>query len=331
MSDTKQILKIEPDKKYLDITWQVNNFCNYRCSYCNPGNYEGSERNDSNTQIYLDNLKIITERYLMLGYSNFKMFFSGGEPTIWRNLIPVIEWAKDNLPNVVIAVNTNFSRPTSWWEDHYHLFDDVVASFHVEFADKDRYLSNAYFLHNKVNYLSCKMLLHDERFWEVVEFGELLKEKLPNYFIEWTPLYDEMSVRAGPWEYKDPKKVEFINSHSIDQQYKAYKPTLKIPFYTYTHWDDGEVTPTTSNEVIIRRLNHFSGWKCSIGDNIWINQNGQISMGTCGQVGVLGNILREFDSVGPKKIICKKDFCHCGTDIMIPKQNTKLIRIKNEQ
>lgn len=319
MKESK-LIKIEPDRKYLDITWQVSDFCNFKCSYCNPGNYEGLRKNNAFLNKYLENLKIITDRYRNLGYENFKFYFSGGEPTLWNHLIPIVEWAKNNLPNVISAVNTNFSRSTKWWRDNYHWFDDIVASFHVEFANKERYTANAYLLHNKVNYLSCKMLLHDERFWEVVDFGNSLKSKLPNYFIEWTPLYDEMSVNAGPWQYKDPEKQKFIAEHSVDMQYKVEKPYLKNPFYTYSTWSDGLVTPAMSNEIIIKRQNYFKGWECSIGDSIWIDQNGNVSMGTCGQVKKVGNILTSLEEVGPKKIICGKEFCHCGTDIMIPKR-----------
>jgi hypothetical protein len=226
------------------------------------------------------------------------------------------------LPNVIVAVNTNFSRPLSWWKTHGHLFDDVVASFHVEFSDKKKYLNNALYMHDKLNYFSCKMLMHEERFWEIVEFGEELKEKMPSYFIEWTPLFDEISRNAGPWEYKDPKKVEFLKNHSIDHkplENRQYHKDLSS-FYTYMYFKDQERKSANSNEIIINRQNNFEGWRCSIGDSIWIDQRGDISMATCGQVGVIGNILTKVPDVGPKKIICKKNHCVCGTDIMIPKE-----------
>lgn len=324
----RELIKIEPNQQYLDVVWQVSNFCNFKCSYCNPGNYSGDSRNDTNLITYIDNLKLITDKYLALGYKNFKFFFSGGEPTLWRNLIPICEWIRENLPNTIIAINTNFSRPLTWWKKHHHLFDDVVASFHVEFSDKDTYLNNAKFMCDKLNYFSCKMLMHEERFWEVAEFGEKLKKELPNYFIEWTPLYDEMSLNASPWEYKDTDKTKFLEEHKVDSQTTIPKPYLKNPFYSEAHWSTGEKTALFSNEIIVERRNHFKGWECNIGDSIWINQIGQVSMGTCGQVEVLGNILYNTTTVGPKKIICGKDHCACGTDILIPKKHIKITQVK---
>ena len=51
MSDLVKILPGE--NKYLSVTWQVNNFCNYKCSYCNEGNWSGTHKNDD-TEKYID-------------------------------------------------------------------------------------------------------------------------------------------------------------------------------------------------------------------------------------------------------------------------------------
>ena len=191
-----QLIEIKNHQPYLAITWQVNNFCNYRCSYCNEGNWSGNHLSDEDPSLYIKNLDNIISKYKNFGYNNFKFFFSGGEPSVWKNLIPICTWIRENVPNSHIAINTNLSRSLRWWEENYLLFDDVVASFHIEFANKERYKEVSYFLCDKMTYLSNKMLMHVERFWEVVEFGESIKETQPNYFIEWTPLFDEMSINA---------------------------------------------------------------------------------------------------------------------------------------
>jgi len=315
----KELIEIVVKTKYLAVTWQVNNYCNFKCSYCNPGNWSGTESNNGNLSTYLYNLDTIISKYKSEGYQDFKFFFSGGEPTAWRNFIPVCEWLRKELPNCTIAVNTNLSRPLAWWKKHYHLFDDIVASFHVEFSDKKAYEKNSLFLCNKVNYLSSKMLMHDERFWEVVEFGEYLKTVLPNYFIEWTPLFDEMTVNAGPWEYKDPEKVKFLNEHNIDSKQTVQKPSKENNCISYVKFSDKTMTHVNSNDIIINRQNFFKGWKCNVGDSLFINPAGAISLASCGQGGYVGNILGDINDIGPKQIVCGKEHCHCGTDIIIPK------------
>lgn len=315
----RKIISIDAPEPYLAITWQVNNFCNFKCSYCNPGNWGGTDRNDGNLDLYISNLSTIIQRYQDLGYKQFKFFFSGGEPTAWKNFIPICEWLKFELPNCTLAVNTNLSRPLAWWKKNYHLFDDIVASFHVEFADKAKYEENSIFLCDKVNYLSSKMLMHEERFWEVVEFGEHLKTVMPNYVIEWTPLFDEMSVDAGPWEYADQDKVDFINSHNVEKNFTVPKPFNESKCVSYNKYQDGTIIPTNSNEVIVNGENFFRGWNCNVGDAVFINPIGNISLASCGQGGNVGHILNDISKVGPKQIICGKSHCHCGTDIIIPK------------
>ena len=316
---SRKIIAIDAPDKYLAVTWQVNNFYNFKCSYCNPGNWGGENVNDGNLDIYLANLATIIQRYKDIGYKEFKFFFSGGEPTAWRNFIPICEWLKSELPHCTLAVNTNLSRPLAWWTKHHHLFDDVVASFHAEFSDKEKYEINSIYLCDKVNYLATKMLLHEERFWEVVEYGNHLKTVMPNYVLEWTPLFDEMSTNAGPWHYKDPAKAEFINTHNLEMQFTLPKPFNESKCISYNKYDDGTVVPTNSNDVIINGENFFSGWKCNVGDALFINPVGTMSLASCGQGGVIGHILTDITRAGPKQITCHKEYCHCGTDIIIPK------------
>ncbi len=315
----KKLISIYAPEPYLAVTWQVNNFCNYKCSYCNPGNWGGSHRNDDNLDVYLKNLDTIITRYKNVGYKHYKFFFSGGEPTAWKNFIPICEWLREKLPNCTLAVNTNLSRPLAWWEKHYHLFDDVVASFHVEFADKEKYKENNIFLCDKVNYLCTKMLMHEERFWEIVEYGNYLKTVMPNYFIEWTPLFDEMSVNAGPWNYKDPDKMKFINEHNVEMNFTVPKPYKESKAVSWNKYNDGSKSPTNSNEIIVNGQNFFKDWVCSVGDCIFINPTGEVSLASCGQGDRVGHILNDISKVGPKQIICGKEHCHCGTDIIIPK------------
>jgi organic radical activating enzyme len=313
-------IAIESPDRYLSITWQVNNFCNYSCSYCNPGNWQGDNRNLEPVEVYIKNLDSIIEKYHDLGYRNYKFFFSGGEPTAWVNFIPLVTHIRQKLPESTIAVNTNLSRPLEWWKKHYHLFDDIVASFHVEFADKQAYKEKNIFLCDKVNYLSTKLLLHDDRFWEIVEFGEELKKEMPNYFLEWTPLYDEMTVNASPWQYNDVEKERFIEEHSTESKFTVQKPYRINKAISYTVYNNGTKEFCNSNDIIVRRQNFFTGWDCDVGDSIFISPNRNVSLASCGVVSVVGNILTDVSNVGPKTVVCNKKHCHCGTDIIIPKR-----------
>lgn len=316
----RKLIAIDAQVKYLSITWQVNDFCNYKCSYCNPGNWGGKYKNDDYLEDYIDNLYSIIHRYKELGYEEFKFFFSGGEPTAWKNFLPIVEFLRTAVPNSTIAVNTNLSRPLNWWKKHAHLFNDIVASFHVEFCDKDKYAEKSVYLCDKVNYLSSKLLLHDDRFWEVVEFGNHLKSIMPNYFIEWTPLFDEMSINTGPWKYNDPEKEQFMSTHSSEHQQTLPKPHNQSNSVSWAVYSNGDRESCNSNDIIVNRNNFFRGWECNVGDAMFISPVGEISLASCGVVGKIGHILDDVSRVYPKKVICTKEHCHCGTDIIIEKK-----------
>jgi len=328
----KQLVEVKAPDRYMSITWQVNNYCNYSCTYCNPGNYSGENPNGGQLDFYLANLQGIVDVYQDAGYGHFKFFFSGGEPTAWENFIPICEWIRDELPDATIAVNTNLSRPLNWWKKHYHLFDDIVASFHVEHANKDKYEEKNIWLCDKVNYLCTKMLMHEERFWEIVEYGNYLKTVMPNYVIEWTPLFDELSNNAGPWEYTDNLKRQFLEQNGTEMHFTIPKPYKDSKAVSYSVFEDGTVTPCNSNELIVNKQNFYSGWKCDIGDCVFISPRGDISMASCGIAPPVGHILTDIDNVKPQSIVCNKVHCYCGTDIIIPKRplsNQNIIAISS--
>ena len=70
----KELIEIVAKTKYLAVTWQVNNYCNFKCSYCNPGNWSGTDANNGNLSTYLYNLDTIISKYKDEGYIETPMF-----------------------------------------------------------------------------------------------------------------------------------------------------------------------------------------------------------------------------------------------------------------
>ena len=118
---SKKLIEIKAPEKYLSVTWQVSNFCNFSCTYCNPGNWIGDSPNEGNLDKYISNIDKIINRYKERDYKHFKFFFSGGEPTAWKNFIPICKHLKEIMPECTIAINTNLSRPEAWWKKHLYL------------------------------------------------------------------------------------------------------------------------------------------------------------------------------------------------------------------
>jgi organic radical activating enzyme len=266
-----ELVKILPgENKYLNVTWQVNNFCNYKCSYCNEGNWSGTHKNDD-TEKYIRFLDKLITRFQFKGYKSFKFFFSGGEPVYWKPLIEIAEFLHVKCDKPLLAINTNLSNPLSWWVRNYHLFQDVVASYHIEFADKEKFVTNAKFLQDKMNYLAIR--------------------KTDGYQRKWGNVTERRESR---------------------------------PAYSAEVWSDGTTKPVNSNRLAAERLNNFEGWHCWLNDAIFINPHGDISAGSCGVSGRIGNINEDVINFLDRPVICPKMHCTCGTDIIIPKISHKV-------
>ena len=89
-------------------------------------------------------------------------------------------------------------------------------------------------------------------------------------------------------------------------------------------WDDGKIKPVNSNRLAAERLNNFEGWHCWLSDAIFINAYGDISAGSCGVSGKIGNINEDWIEFYDQPIVCPKSHCTCGTDIIIPKISYKV-------
>jgi organic radical activating enzyme len=319
-----KLIEIKPMyEPYVNITWQVNDFCNYKCKYCNPGNWAGQgpkHDTDDDFEKIIFNMQKIISHFENKGVLGYKFFFSGGEPTVWNHLIPLIKWLKNRIDDPHIAINTNLSRSTNWWQEHYHLFHDVVASFHIDFANKDRYLINLEFLQDKVNYLCSRMMMQEDRFDEVAEFGEKVKSTLKNYNIEWVPLFTTISTDVAPWEYSEPRMYEFFKTHTFESKITVDKPMgSKWKCVSKEIYQSGIELPLNGNRIVAERKNFFNGWSCHVEEALFINSIGTITAASCGQGPNLGNIYTNVNLLSDS-VICKKMQCTCGTDIIITKK-----------
>lgn len=309
-----------PEGRFVNVVWQVSDVCNYRCSYCNPGNWGGAHPNRE-AEKYIGVLEKILDHYLDRGCRSFKFFFSGGEPTVWPPLVPVIEFIRSKVERPLIAVNTNMSRPLAWWKEHSHLFQDIVASFHVESANRERYLECVEYLQYRVGYLACRLLMHDERFQEVADFADVLRAHLKNCVLEYAPLFAHLSPHSEMHHYQEAWKREYLEKYQYERKSEAPFCLLDAarPAYCMELTSDGQQHGLNSNRLVAEGRNHFSGWKCWIDDSIFITPNGDIRTASCSQGAIIGNINEGRVRLGGDPVTCRAARCNCGTDINIPK------------
>ena len=89
----------------------------------------------------------------------------------------------------------------------------------------------------------------------------------------------------------------------------------------------------STEEVVAKRINNFSGWKCGAGvENINIDFDGYVQLASCGAgtkinkvfTGTLGNVYDGYLVIPDQWIDCNISACSCGSDIFIPKYNPKI-------
>lgn len=326
VSGMSELIKIVQDgDPFVNITWQVSNLCNFRCSYCNDSNWNGKNLNLDVDAIKQGLTKVI-DYELQRGYKRLKVFFSGGEPTYWKPLIPIMEHIlQSGMEEVKFAVNTNLSSSMSWWEKNYHYFDDVVASYHPEFAEDEHFLNVYKFLSDKVNYLCGRMMMYEPTWDRVIEFSKRIKHESEsenkNWRIEYVPIFEELSFTTKPYFYKDPDHRAFLETTNLEQNIIHYVPAKAQGMASIEVYDNGNTQPINCNRIVAENKNFFQGWKCMIPmESIFINCEGHIDMGSCGVMPRVGNLYEpELILDLPESVICPKSHCHCGTDIYITK------------
>lgn len=320
MQDIKAIVPAK--EKWLSIAWQVNDFCNFRCSYCNQGNWGGAHRNED--EQIIENFERILDSYLEKGYKYAKLFLSGGEPTLWPLLPKIVEKFREKFSweGNCVGINTNFTtRSVSWWDKNYHLFDDIVASYHAEFTNEEKYLENYKFLQDKISYLCCRMMMHKNKFEQCVAFSHKLKNECYNYIIEYAPVFDELRPSTEPYHYDEEWQIEFLKNTALER-HTSVPIQNKHPNYAYSRMvlEDGTNLPIESNRIIVERKNFFQGWTCNIHESLHIYPHGEIRQASCGVGQIVGNILAgKFDDSKNSPVICPKTHCHCAADINITK------------
>ena len=309
--------------KTLHITWQTSDVCNHRCSYCNPGNWSGNHPNND-AKLYLSNLRRILDHYQDLGYHKVKLFLSGGEPTTWQPLEEVISTLHDWLPGALtVAVNTNLSRPVSWWQSRYQWFDDVVASYHPEWVKHERFIQTASYLQTRINYLAVRMLMLESHWDMMVQRSGEIYDALHNVHLEHVPILDELSPGAPPYRYSDPSHEQWLREHAFMVKSTAPRPRNRVGDTTTMEvYADGHKQRINSNRLATQRLNRFNGWICDVGCSINISTSGAITAATCGQGAHLGWIHGAVDLAEvSESVTCASAHCQCGTDICIPKRS----------
>jgi MoaA/NifB/PqqE/SkfB family radical SAM enzyme len=133
-----KIIKIEPLPKYYSITWMLGAFCNYDCMYC-PTEYHDTTSRPHSLEDMKTTWQNIHEKTKDQNLP-YKISFTGGEVTANKNFLTLVEWLRDNYPDIsMIVVTTNGSASKNYYLKLAKVVEAISFSTHSEFMDEDRF------------------------------------------------------------------------------------------------------------------------------------------------------------------------------------------------
>ncbi len=312
-SDASSLVHVhEKHKDQLIVNWCLTNICNYKCTYCPDELHNGTSRG-----VELEVAKKFVER-VVAEYPDKKVHFelTGGEVTYYKGFKELIRHIK-SLGHYV-AIISNGARKIEFWEENLEFLDHIMFSFHSEQGDPEHFQKVIKYTSRKTS-VHVNIMMKPENFDLCHELAQSIINESP-VTIALQPLLEGMDGKMFDYT-SDQMKV--LNSQSLNRSVDV-EPFKGDRYHSrgelILNFKGGEKLRTNSAELISNNFNHWSGWDCNIGlETICVDFYGKLLRGWCGVGGVFGNI-NDFKIRFPKKpILCNKEQCSCGQDIMTTK------------
>ena len=231
--------------------------CNYTCSYC--ASYDNSQPFlFRSLEKYIEAFKYLSEYF---GNKTIKLHFLGGEPTLFKQWVRLVNWLVDY--NYKPIITTNLSVPAIQYVRvlNPNLGKFINASFHTEYADLDSFYNNVKILNSAGFLYSLDLLPHPDNWEYSMKCYEKLKEV---FFVNMVKIKDEMStnsISSGFLNYSEDQLEILDNTPKLHDEYLS----LKI--------DDKIINPSTYE--IREKYSNFKGMNCAVGrDRIHIKTSG---------------------------------------------------------
>lgn len=294
----KEIFSIKrdvPDTTIID--WVLGNYCNFKCSYCFPNANTGTDRVPNFTIDLKRNIYHLMDQIDSVGKQNIVFNFGGGEPTLYRDIVKLIDFLK---PFGQIGFVSNGSRTVRWWKQNLKFIDHLLLSYHSEFTDLEHMSKVIECTMNDVG-LRVHVMVNRKLFEKCINSYKILIKRFPQVSIQLKTLRENGRVI----EYSENEKI--IISENISKP--VMKPTCKVD---------------CENNIFDFQLHHikdlegnFTGYKCyAHHDYLQIDSKGNIGRMSCGQKFTKEANLYSKSFINKFKlpkysIICEQDICGC--------------------
>ena len=133
-----KIVHIEPVSPAFAITWNIGLYCNFDCMYC-PSQWHNKTSLHKTLAEFKAHWQEILDKTSHLG-QQYKISFTGGEPTSNKSFLEFLIWLDDNYGNVLdeMGFTTNGSASKQYYLDAINIPSVSYISFstHSEFFNE---------------------------------------------------------------------------------------------------------------------------------------------------------------------------------------------------
>jgi len=297
------------------VSWITTRYCNYECSYCWP-HARSSVKDTKPTELYLNTMDSIKAQARANGFTNFHFSFSGGEPTVNKQFLPLVEhYCNDDGPEYQsIHMTTNLSPGSKWWNKYLEATStlqrrSITASFHSEFAKEQEFGDKCLQLMKAGVYVTINQVMVPEIFDELYERLERFAAR-------------GINVTLKP--QSDPTASYMVHGYTDDQIHKMQtgfpqqwqgEELAQILLYD----NNGiEYEFDQAERFNAFGFNKFKGWSCNAGYQGIIIRDKEVRRSHSCHDEVLGTITEGFEIFKePKK--CITPSCMSSADSKLPK------------
>lgn len=321
-----------PHSNILHVSWTIDRFCNYSCSYCWK-NAHSPVRNGLPTEVLTAGYHRIRRAASKNGRSSFVWVMAGGEATLHPGFMALASEMADDVCNTdhsSLRLASNMSNGKRWWDGFSAVlrrFDDpnVSASWHREQAgDIKAFAAKCSDLVS--NGIRCNVTI----VMDPAMFDQLADDALHLHSIGLSvhvrTMRDPISSRVV--HYSDDQ-LRYLSETTLSRDYglKTIGRTIGISFeespgsqLRLTHANGTESYLLHPDHLGAIGLTMFQGWTCDAGrTSIVVTESGEIRRGWgCGDKR-LGNISGEFSLLRDAAVCVSRIGCACSHDLAIPK------------
>lgn len=306
---------IKTDQKFIE--WKIHNVCNHDCSFCGVQHKDGSQRWFS-----LEKYKEYTDKLIeACGDNPIWIQITGGEPTLFPDLIPLLSYMKSK--GVMLSLISNGSRTIRWWKElqEQKLLDNLFLTYHSEQTDDYHHIVEIINLfHTEPTEVICLIthtyhtldLAFEAQKYVIQHTGALITLKammIGDYDIYSKYTKEQLDkLKSENWLPGNNRatkvKSTLKDEHKINH-------TLKI------HYNNGISFNMDPQLLMKNQKNKFFGWDCNIGANTMRVDYDVVYRGVCEE----GEKRSIYDNISfiDNYIPCSLVQCFCGTDMIATK------------